>query len=135
MQVLLSIKPEHVANILNGTKTFEFRRKIFARRDVRSVLIYSTRPVGLLVAEFTIAGLIEDQPEALWDRTHHGSGISKAFYDSYFAGRERAFAIEIGDLTVFDEPLEPSSVIEDFTPPQSYRYVSHPRAATQPVLI
>ncbi|MGY4282029.1 putative transcriptional regulator [Bradyrhizobium sp. LM2.7] len=44
MRVLLSIKPVHVANILSGAKTFEFRRKIFSRRDIKTVLIYCNPP-------------------------------------------------------------------------------------------
>ena len=63
MRVLLSIRPVHVESILSGAKRFEFRRRMFARRDVRSVLIYCTMPVGRLVAEFEIAGILEDTPE------------------------------------------------------------------------
>lgn len=128
MQVLLSIRPVHVANILSGAKRFEFRRKIFTRRDVSSVLIYSTMPVGRLVAEFEIAEILEDEPDRLWSRTHAGSGISKDYYDAYFEGRDTAFALRIGTLTVFKTPIEPGKLIDNFTPPQSYRYVPSPTA-------
>ena len=124
MRVLLSIRPAHVANILEGTKRFEFRRKLFTRRDVESVLIYATMPVGRLVAEFTIDEILEDSPDRLWERTHQASGISRAYYDAYFEGRETAYALGIGELTIFDEPIAPQDMISNFTPPQSYRYVS-----------
>lgn len=132
MRVLLSIKPVHVEKICRGTKTFEFRRRIFARRDVRTVLIYCTRPVGRLVGEFDIADILEDEPEALWASTYHGSGISKDFFDSYFEGRSKGFALQIGELRLYDEPICPSDMFDNFTPPQSYMYVppSH-RAETQ----
>ena len=123
MRVLLSIKPEHVANIRSGVKTFEFRRRLFVRRDVTSVLIYCTRPVGRLVGEFDIAGILEDEPEALWASTANGSGISKDYFDAYFAGRCRAFALRIGALRLYDEPLCPTAMFDNFTPPQSYMYV------------
>lgn len=123
MRVLLSIKPIHVANILSGTKRYEFRRKMFARTDVSTVLIYSTMPVGQLVAEFEIADILEDAPGRLWDRTHASSGISKAYFDAYFDGRDKAFALKIGALTIYDDPIDPTEVIDNFTPPQSYRYV------------
>ncbi len=61
MRVLLSIRPIHVENILSGRKIFEFRRKIFTRRDVESVLIYCTMPIGQLVAEFKISEILEDE--------------------------------------------------------------------------
>lgn len=123
MRVLLSIKPVHVENILQGIKTFEFRRRIFARRDINTVLIYCTRPVGRLIGEFDIADILEDEPEALWASTRLGSGISKAFFDAYFAGRSRAYALQIGNLRVFEEPIVPSDWFDNFSPPQSYMYV------------
>lgn len=123
MRVLLSINPEHVDNIIQGIKIFEFRRKIFARKDVKTVVIYCTRPVGQIVAEFDIEDVLEDEPEALWASTSQGSGISKDFFDSYFAGREKAFALKIGALRVFNPPICPHEMFENFTPPQSYKYV------------
>lgn len=123
MRVLLSIRPVHVESILSGAKRFEFRRRMFARRDVRSVLIYCTMPVGRLVAEFEIAGILEDTPEGLWARTSEASGITRDYYDAYFEGRDRAFALAIGELNVFETPIAPDEMIDDFTPPQSYRYV------------
>ena len=127
MHVLLSIRPIHVENILSGKKVFEFRRKLFTRRDIESVLIYCTMPVGRLVAEFKISEILEDAPDRLWERTASGSGILKSYFDSYFEGRDRAYALGIGALNIFDTPILPSELIEDFSPPQSYRYVSRER--------
>lgn len=124
MRVLLSIKPVHVQNILSGIKIFEFRRRIFARRDISTVLIYSTKPVGRFIGEFDIAEIIEDDPERLWTSTEYGSGITKGYFDSYFAGRKKAYALKIGELRIFNEPIVPADVIEEFTPPQSYMYVA-----------
>lgn len=68
MKVLLSIKPEYVEKILDGTKKFEFRKGIFKNPDVKSVVIYSTMPVGMIVAEFDIADVIEDKPSNVWKK-------------------------------------------------------------------
>ena len=123
MNVLLSINPQHVENIFSGIKRFEFRRKVFARNDVQTVLIYSTRPVGKLVGEFDIAEIVEGTPDQVWDVAHAMAGISRCFYDSYFGKREVAFALRIGDVRIYDEPIDPMDVIDNFTPPQSYMYV------------
>lgn len=127
MRVLLSIRPIHVENILSGRKIFEFRRKIFTRRDVESVLIYCTMPIGQLVAEFKISEILEDEPDRLWERTASGSGISKGYFDAYFEGRDRAYALGIGALKIFETPIAPNELIPDFTPPQSYCYVPRER--------
>src|ERR1700733_6349866 len=127
MHVLLSIKPVHVKNILSGLKTFEFRRKMFGRRDVSTVLIYSTMPVGRLVGELDIANVLEAEPQDLWEATCHGSGISKSYFDDYFSGRNLAYALQIGAVREFDEPILPADVFAKFTPPQSYMYVPNER--------
>jgi predicted transcriptional regulator len=129
MRVLLSIKPVHVENIRRGLKIFEFRRRLFARRDIQTVLIYCTMPVGRLVGEFDIANILEDEPEALWAVTAAGSGISKDFFDTYFQGRSRAFALQIGTLRLYNEPICPRDWFDNFTPPQSYMYVPSDNSA------
>jgi predicted transcriptional regulator len=123
MNVLLSIRPVHVANILAGTKTFEFRRKLFARKDIRSVLIYCTKPVGRFVGEFDIDGILCDSPDRLWKRTRAGSGISKQYFDDYFGGRKQAYALRIGRVRAFSRHVVPDEVIDGFSPPQSFMYV------------
>lgn len=130
MLVLLSIRPVHVANILAGTKTFEFRRRIFARKDVKQALIYCTKPVGRFVGEFEIADILCDRPDRLWQKTRSGSGISKEFFDNYFEGREAAYALRIGRVRAFSTHVIPGEVIEGFSPPQSFMYVEkHLRVA------
>ncbi|MFK4534267.1 putative transcriptional regulator [Bradyrhizobium ottawaense] len=69
MLALLSIKPVHTENIFSGRKTFEYRRKVFARSDVRTVLVYCTKPVGKLVGEFDIDEILQDSPSRLWKQT------------------------------------------------------------------
>jgi len=41
----LSINPEHVENVLRGTKKFELR-KVGSRRPVDRIVIYRTAPVA-----------------------------------------------------------------------------------------
>src|ERR1700753_2225394 len=122
MLVLLSIRPTHVANILAGTKKFEFRRKVFARKDVKNVLIYCTKPVGRFVGEFEIDDILRDRPDRLWRRTRAGSGISKQYFDSYFDGRDEGFALRIGAVRAFTRHVAPDEVMDDFSPPQSFMY-------------
>lgn len=133
MRVLLSIKPEHVANIFNGSKKFEFRRRIFRRTDVRVVIVYATRPVGMIVGEFDIDCVIMDTPDSIWKVTENSSGISKNYFDQYFDGRDRAYALKIGEVRLYEAPVAPADFSENFTPPQSYLYVNEPDSNPLPV--
>ena len=67
MKVLLSIKPEFVQEIFTGKKKYEYRKAIFTR-SVDKVVVYSTKPVGMIVGEFTVENILNDTPSTLWDR-------------------------------------------------------------------
>lgn len=124
MKILLSIKPEFVKEIFTGNKKFEYRKSIFKNDKVKSVIIYATMPVGRIVGEFLIENILQDVPSKLWEDTSSKSGISKTFYDIYFKGRKKAYALEIGKLIQYENPINPYEVIEDFVPPQSFKYIS-----------
>ena len=122
MKVLLSIKPEFVEEIANGNKKFEYRKAIFKNRDVKTVVIYATMPVGKIVGEFDIGDILEAHPSVLWDKTKEYSGVDEAFYNEYFYGREKGYAIEIERLNMYKEPICPYSYGKKFTAPQSFKY-------------
>ncbi|CAB5714004.1 ASCH domain-containing protein [Aeromonas veronii] len=123
MKVLLSIKPEYVEKIFDGTKKFEFRKNLFKRDGIKSVVIYSTMPVGRVVGEFDVSELIADLPEIVWEKTSPYAGIDKKFFDSYYDNRQRAVAIGIGDVRRYEQPLPLVELGIGSTPPQSYRYL------------
>ncbi|CBJ80563.1 conserved hypothetical protein [Xenorhabdus bovienii str. Jollieti] len=127
MKILLSIKPEFVEKILEGTKKYEFRKGIFKNSSVKSVVIYATKPVGKVVGEFNIEHILEDTPSSLWRITKQNSGISKIFFDEYFKRRNKAFAIQIGYVQKYDYPISLDELSEQLgkriTAPQSYCYL------------
>lgn len=125
MKVLLSIKPEFVEEIISGKKKYEYRKRIFKRNDISSVVVYATKPYGKIVGEFEIENILTDDPENIWKQTKEFSGITKSYFNSYFEGREEGFAIQIKDFREYDSPLE----LEEFdkelkAPPQSFCYTS-----------
>lgn len=123
MKVLLSIKPEYVEKILDGSKKFEFRKNLFKKEGVKTVVIYSTMPVGKIVAEFEIEDILCESPDLVWDATKRSAGISKEFFDTYYVGKEKAIAIQVGKLKKYDEPFCISLLGDTIKPPQSYRYL------------
>lgn len=81
--ILLSINPNHVENIMNGTKEYEFRKKA-CKRQVDKILIYSTTPIMRVVGEADVEDVLIDTPEVIWKKTEEKSGIDKAFFDQYY---------------------------------------------------
>lgn len=123
MKVLLSIKPEFAEKIFEGTKRFEFRKNVYRSKDVKTVVVYATMPIGQIIGEFDVDQILCETPDELWALTCDYSGISRTFFDEYFSGRTRSFALAVGDVRRYDIPLDPSEFIDNFTPPQSYMYI------------
>lgn len=120
-KILISINPEHVENILSGVKKFEYRTRV-AKKDIESIIVYSTYPTKRVVAEVEIVGIVSGTPDYVWSMTGDQSGITKNYYDQYFSNRKIAYAYSLGKIKVYPEPLE----LKYFgvkVAPQSYIYV------------
>ena len=120
--IVISINPEHVKSIINGTKKFEYRTRA-AKQDVNKIIIYETMPVKKIVAEAEIIEVLCMNPEELWGKTKELSGITKSFFDEYFKNKKKAYAYKLGNVIVYNEPKE----LVDFglkIAPQSYVYVN-----------
>lgn len=122
LKVLLSIKPEYVSEIALGTKTIEYRKRIFKRTDISTVLIYATKPCGKIIGEFEIEKIIRDHPTKLWQKTKNYSTETKESFDAYFRGQEIGYGIQIKNIVLYDKPLS----LKDYkikAAPQSFCYI------------
>ena len=125
MMILLSIKQVYCDLILNGTKQFEFRKRLpngLQKGD--EVAIYCTRPVSRVVAYFRIADVIQATRQSLWRQTRHAAGISYEAFMRYFNVTQQANAITIGKLHVLNTPLSLARLRRNRTPPQSFLYLT-----------
>lgn len=120
--VLLSIKPEFAHKIFDGTKKYEFRKQIFKDSSVKKVIVYSSSPEQKVIGEFKIDTILRDTPSAIWLQTRDYSGISQAFYDEYFRGRQNAYAIKIASTRIYEQKKDLSD-FDIMFPPQSFAYV------------
>lgn len=123
MKVLLSIKPEFAEKILTGEKQFEFRKALPKASGVTTVVIYATKPIGKVIGEFDIDSYLEHSPSELWSLTKDFSGITKCFFNDYFVGREKAYAIKVAEARRYETPLELSSILRSGIAPQSFCYL------------
>lgn len=122
--VILSIKPRFARAIMDGSKRYEFRRRIFKNENVDTAYIYATSPVKKIIGRIEIARIIEADLARLWKLSSEYSGLQEEEFLSYFDGLERGFAIEIEDVLEFDEPIDPRKMLPNFVAPQSFCYSS-----------
>lgn len=77
----------------------------------------------MIVGEFDVAGVIEAPISELWRKTSAGAGITQAVFQDYFRGRESGFAIQVGSVRIFDEPIDLANSM-GLKAPQSFLYLN-----------
>jgi predicted transcriptional regulator len=122
--VLLSIKPRFANAILEGTKTFEFRRSIFRSATVSKIIIYASSPVSRVIGEFMIDGILALEPKKLWEVTAKGAGVNREFFDDYFRGREIGYALKVRCPRRYAKHLTLGDHCGLLRPPQSFCYLA-----------
>ncbi len=120
--ILISIHPKHVKNILSGEKIFEYRKTV-PKEKISSIVIYSTSPTMKIVAVSKVTNIHSSTPNEIWNKTKDRSGIEKSFYDSYFTNRDTAYAIELSEVQTLDNQISLSELGGSIFPPQSFQYI------------
>ena len=123
--VVLSIKPNFSAAILEGRKTVELRRR-FPRGVPPGTLafIYSTSPEKALIGTAAIEYVQKADVSRLWTHLGAQACIERADFDRYFEGQDQGFALYLRD----PQPLGRALTLEElrgrfgFEPPQSFLY-------------
>ena len=119
--ILLSINPNYVEKILNGTKIYEFRKRV-CKRNVDKILIYATNPIMKIVGEAEVEDVLIDVPEIIWKKTEGKSGIDKVFFNRYYKDRELAVAYKLKNVKRYRTPKE----LKEYgirRAPQSFQYI------------
>lgn len=120
-KILISIKPEYVEKIFNGTKKYEYRTKL-AKRDVDKLVVYCTAPVKKVIGEVDVIEMLTEKPDILWKKTKTFSGISKERYEKYFKKHKEANAYALSNPKPFKKPKSLTEYgIE--SAPQSFYYI------------
>ncbi len=122
MNVLLSIRPKYIEEMVKGNKRYEFRKSIF-KKNVDKVWIYATSPTKKIVGTFVIGEILKDTPDNLWNKFNGLSGMTEQDFFDYYSGIKEGVALELTYLKLFKAPIDPKLIIRDFTPPQSFYYL------------
>jgi len=122
MRVLLSIKPEFALRIFEGSKRYEYRRTIFKRGEVTTVVVYASAPIKKVIGEFEIGDILHEEPLVLWAKTGDQSGITKKRFLEYFDNKTTGYAIEVKEARTYDMPIRLNELMVPW-PPQSFAYL------------
>jgi predicted transcriptional regulator len=81
-----------------------------------------------------VTRILEAAPQKLWPKIRKLAGVTKAEFDDYFAGAQKAIAIFIERVSSFARPVNLEhlrSIIPNFHPHQSFIYLhsSNPQTA------
>ena len=119
--MLLSIKPRYAKVILEGQKQYEFR-KSRPKDGVDRIIFYASSPQKEVVGEATIDKILEGTPKEIWEIAKTAAGITKKFYFSYYAGKDKAIAYKLKDVVIYEKP----KALSDYgirQAPQSFVYL------------
>ena len=120
--ILLSINPEYVEKIFNGSKKYEFR-KTTTKRKVDKIYIYCTSPIKKVVGTASVEETLEDRPNKIWNLTKNDAGINKSFFDEYYKNEDKAIAYKLTNIHVFKTPKELKHYGIN-SAPQSFMYMN-----------
>lgn len=124
--LLVSVRPQYAAKILDGEKTVELRRRFPALGSVgATVFIYSSSPIRALVGRAKIEDVQKLSVSEIWKEHSDAACISKKEFYRYFSGVKFGFAIILGAAKPMNR-VTASDLESQFgiVPPQSYRYVA-----------
>jgi predicted transcriptional regulator len=86
-------------------------------------VLYASSPVQRVIGEFVVADVLSMSPAALWRATRQGAGISREYFDHYFAGRTVGHAIGVKESFRFARPRHLEKHYGVRRPPQSFCYL------------
>lgn len=126
-QVVLAIRPRFASAILDGSKTYELRKRL--PKGLRSgdlVYLYETAPTSAMVGAFTIADVLPISPDDAWEQVGQGFAISKTEFDTYVNGAKQVVALKVDERFRLRESLSHNalaSIDASFSPPRSARLI------------
>jgi predicted transcriptional regulator len=124
--LLISVRPEFAAMIFSGSKTVELRRvrPNVGKGDI--AIVYVSSPARALQGAFEISNVVSAKPQTLWRKFARQSGIKRAAFFAYFAGKLIGHALVIKRAWKWALSTSLSFLRRrnsGFHPPQSFRYL------------
>lgn len=123
--MLISIKPEFVEKIFNGSKSIELRKSTPKVSSGDIIVIYCTFPVKSIVGYCVVDQVIKMSPNLLWEKYNKLLGIDKKRFLIYYENVTTAIGIKLTKRSLLEQKISLEAVrniIPNFHPPQTFRY-------------
>ncbi len=124
---LISIKPKHVKNILNGTKTVELRTRSMNLAVGTLLWIYTTLPKGEIEAVAIVDFIDTKSPSSIWEKYKKQICITKLEFDNYTSDRKEVTVIGLSEVEESGKKLCLQTLRtydKNFTPPQFFIHLT-----------
>ena len=123
--VLLSIRPRFASAILDGSKTYELRRRFPSVLPGTLVLLYASTPTMAVVGSFVTAEIKRAPTGEIWSALKQVLALEPDEYSAYLSPLTHGVAIEATQVRRFREPLPLAELRSGLglEPPQSFRYL------------
>lgn len=125
--IVVSIKPEFVSKIFDGSKRIELRKSCPAASPGDLMIVYSTSPEMAVVGICKIQEVIKSSPEEIWEKHSDLLGIDIGRFNDYYSNSAYAIGIVIENAKRFKSKIPLSRIkaqFPRFMPPQTFKYVS-----------
>lgn len=122
--IVISVKAEYLAMIVNGEKTIELRRKTINVSPGSRIWLYETSPTAHISAYASVEKVVTGTPQKIWNKYRDDVGITLHEFNSYFEGSSVACAIFLSDVRRVVPALKLSELrarLESFHPPQFFK--------------
>lgn len=125
--ILLSIRNRYLERIFSGKKHIELRRKFSEKLEGCVALLYAPQPVGKVMGDAVISGVVTDTPERIWKGFHYHLGCTREEYESYCGSADRLSALFLTNICRYPRPFDWEILEKVFTgftrPPQNYQRI------------
>lgn len=124
-RVLLSIRPRFAEAILDGTKTYELRRRFPTLDRGTIIYLYSSSPVMAIVGSFVSGEIRREEKAMLWEALKDKFALDHVEFSDYLHGQNEGIALHTTNVTRFRNPISLSQVRSamNVEAPQSFRYI------------
>lgn len=120
--IILAVNPIYARAILSGEKTVEFRRNRIPS-DIKTIVIYSTKPDQKILGYCDVKGCIIDSPNNLWQNYGEYGFINRQDFFAYYQGYETGKCYKLDNPKMFYNPISLDKCKTLSVAPQSFAYL------------